>query len=102
MKASVSKWLTEQFGDDAALHAELYGQYVADMRSTFNAVETACRVSDMAALAQAAHTMKGLALQVGDGETADVCQALQLIGQGGDALRCEEMCTRLRALVGAL
>jgi len=102
MKDVVRKWLTEQFGDDAALHEELYGQYAADMKGFIAKVSEAMKTSDTKTLASVAHTMKGMALQMGDTETADVSKALQIAGQSGTATVCAGLVPKLSELVAAL
>jgi len=102
MKDAIRNWLTEQFGADAELHDELYGQYAADMTSFLSALEEALANGDLPKSAATAHTMKGMALQMGDGEMAEPCKALQAAGQSGDAAACADIIPRIRELVGAL
>jgi len=101
MKDSIHTWLTEQFGDDAELHAELYGQYAADMRN-YLAKASGALNANLATVAAAAHTMKGMALQMGDTEISEVCKALQLEGQSSHAPTCADLISQLSELVAAL
>jgi len=102
MKDAIRNGLTEQFGADAALHDELYGQYAADMKALLSALDAALAGGDLEKAAATAHTMKGMALQMGDGETVEPCRALQTAGQAGDAATCADIIPRVRELVGAL
>jgi len=102
MKDAIRTWLTEQFGADEALHAELYGQYAADMKTCLATLVAEAGTGDAAKLAATAHTMKGMALQMGDAETADLCKTLQTAGQAADLATCADILPRVRALVDAL
>jgi len=102
MKASISSWLTEQFGEDKALHEELYGQYVADMNSQMNALRMAFADGNAAKIGVAGHTMKGMALQMGDAELATVCKDVQMAGQAGNLAVCADVIPHISALVSSL
>jgi len=102
MKTSILNWLTEQFGADKALHEELYGQYVVDMRTQLAELEASRSNGDMSRLATVAHAMKGMALQMGDDETAECCRMLQAAGKAADPEACARLSADARALVAAL
>lgn len=102
MKDTIRNWLTEQFGDDAALHDELYAQYAADMKTHMTDVQAALAAHDTQSIGAQAHAMKGMALQMGDRESADICLALQKAGQGNVWDACQPLVPQLARLVAAL
>ena len=44
MKQKIRDWLTQQFGNDEALFAELYSQYEGDMKSGIETLQMASRM----------------------------------------------------------
>jgi len=102
MKDTIRNWLAEQFGEDEELFKELYGQYSTDMKA--NAAELPGKLSagDAAALGEIGHAMKGMALQMGDSEVAEIGVALQNAGRGGDLAGCASAIERMLPAVAAL
>ena len=81
MKQKIREWLTQQFGDDEALFAELYSQYEGDMKSGVEVLRTAFKDGDIAAMTQKAHALKGISLMIGDEDVSAVCLTLEQIGR---------------------
>jgi len=102
MKESIRAWLTEQFGADEELFAELYGQYAADMKKTAAELAGFLSAGDVAVLGEKGHAMKGMALQIGDGEVSEVCMKLQNAGRAGSLSECAALVPSVCALVSAL
>jgi len=102
MKESIRTWLTEQFGADEELFAELYGQYAADMKKMAAELEGLLSRGDAAAIGERGHAMKGMALQVGDGELSERCLELQNAGRAGNLADCAALVQPVGALVAAL
>jgi len=102
MKESIRAWLTEQFGADEELFSELYGQYASDMKTTAAALPDLLSQGDAAAIGEKAHAMKGMALQVGDGELSEPCLRLQNAGRAGNLADCTALIQPICALVSAL
>lgn len=102
MKDSIRSWLTEQFGADEDLFTELYGQYSADMKSRAAELPPLLSAGEVAAIGEIGHAMKGMALQMGDGEVSELCLALQNAGRGRDLPLCVELEKKISAAVAAL
>jgi len=102
MKESIRIWLVEQFGEDEELFNELYSQYAFDMKSIAAELDALCSAGDAATIGEKAHSMKGMALQIGDGETAELSRALQDAGRGGDVGACATIIPALKNAVAAL
>jgi len=102
MKESIRTWLTEQFGADEELFAELYGQYAADMKKLADELDGLLSSGDAAALGERGHAMKGMALQIGDGELSECCLKLQNAGRAGNLADCAALVQPVSALVAAL
>jgi len=101
-KDSIRKWLTEQFGADEELFAELYGQYAADMKSMATELPALVERRDMASVGEKAHAMKGMALQIGDSELSEPCLRLQNASRAGNLADCASLVPTIVALVAAL
>jgi len=102
MKDCIRTWLTEQFGADEDLFAELYGQYAADMKTTAGELDALLSAGDLAAIGEKGHAMKGMALQVGDNEVAEACLKLQNAGRAGNPSDCAAQIPSVCELVAAL
>jgi len=102
MKDTIRNWLTEQFGADEALFAELYQQYSADMKARAAGLDALLAAGDAAALGEEGHAMKGMALQMGDTELSEPCMALQNVGRAGDVDGCAALVKKISAAVAAL
>jgi len=102
MKESIRNWLTAQLGADEELFAELYGQYAADMKKLAGELSALLSKGDLAAIGERGHAMKGMALQVGDGELSEGCLRLQDAGRAANLSDCAALIPRVCALVEAL
>jgi len=102
MKDCIRNWLAEQFGADDALHADLYAQYREELNGGADALGAALEAGDAAAIGDRAHAMKGMALSMGDDETAALCLELQKAGRGGDLAACMRLAPEVVAAVRAL
>ena len=77
MKECCKNYLNEQFGDDADVVNEIYGEYVASVRVKLMEVETALAGASWTPLDRVAHTIKGNALAAGDKPLAEVAITLR-------------------------
>jgi len=77
MKECCRKYLDEQFGGDADVTAEIYGEYVSSVHAKIDEAGTALASGDWTLLDRVAHTVKGNALAVGDSEMAETAIALR-------------------------
>lgn len=102
MKSTIREWLTKQFGEDESLVKELYSQYRADIAEGLGAVRQIRAAADGEQMRLKAHALKGIALAVGDQETADVCIALQQAGIARDLAQQDAQIAKLAVLVGAM
>ncbi len=102
MKAMIRDWLKQQFGDDESLICELYSQYRVDMEAGLQVVKEIFATEDDMKLREKAHAMKGLALIVGDKETANVLIALQHACEVKERDTQEGLVEKLDALVAAM
>ncbi len=102
MKPMIREWLKQQFGDDEALFCELYSQYRMDMETGLVALREIRATEDGEKMRQKAHALKGIALVVGDQETADVCIALQNAGVARDLAQQDALIAKLSQLVAAM
>jgi len=102
MKDNIRNWLTEQFGADEDLFKELYDQYSTDMKATAALLDGLLASEDLAALGEKGHAMKGMAIQMGDSEVADLCIVLQDSGRAGDRGGCAAVIPKVCAAVAAL
>ena len=102
MKECCKAYLDEQFGGDADVTAEIYGEYVSSVGEKIAVAERALAAPDWTALDRAAHTLKGNALAAGDQEMADTAielrKAAALADAGGSSAliaKLKELSTRL-------
>ena len=102
MKPMIREWLKQQFGEDEALFAELYSQYRSDMTAGLVELAALAKGTDPLALRQKAHGLKGIALLIGDKEVADVCLALQQLGDSGSLAGADPLMVQLTTLVNNL
>ena len=102
MKPMIRVWLKQQFGDDESLFCELYSQYRMDMEAGMKALREIRASEDGEKLRQKAHALKGIALVVGDQETANVCIALQHAAEARELAQQDALISQLATLVSAL
>lgn len=98
MKECCAKYLEEQFGGDADIMNEIYGEYVSSIHEKIAEADEALAASDWTRLDRTAHTMKGNALAAGDAETADVAIALRKAAALADASLSASLVDRIKEL----
>lgn len=102
MKQSCESYLREQFGDDADVIGEIYGEYVASMVEKIGEADSALAASEWDRLDKVAHTVKGNALAAGDAEMAETAIALRKAAVLGDAAQSGTLIARLKEIAAAL
>ena len=102
MKECCAKYLDEQFGGDADIVGEIYGEYVSSVREKIAEAGEALSASDWERLDKIAHTIKGNALAAGDTETADVAIAMRKAAALKDATLAASLIEKTRELAEAL
>ena len=98
MKECCKNYLNEQFGDDADVVNEIYGEYVSSVRVKIMEATTALTGSAWQQLDRVAHTVKGNALAAGDNEMADAAIQLRKVTQLQDAAQAGELIGRMQEL----
>ena len=98
MKECCKTYLNEQFGDDADVVNEIYGEYVSSVRVKIMEATTALTGSAWQQLDRVAHTVKGNALAAGDNEMADAAIQLRRVAQLQDAAQAGELIGRMQEL----
>lgn len=98
MKECCKNYLNEQFGDDADVVNEIYGEYVASVRVKLMEAETALAGASWTPLDRVAHTIKGNALAAGDQAMADVAIELRSAAQLQNTDQAAQLIKRLRDL----
>ena len=98
MKECCKTYLNEQFGDDADVVNEIYGEYVSSVRVKIMEATTALTGSAWQQLDRIAHTVKGNALAAGDNEMADAAIQLRKVTQLQDAAQAGELIGRMQEL----
>ena len=98
MKECCVAYLNEQFGNDAELVKEIYGEYVSSMRVKLGEAEKALAVGEWTQLDRVAHTIKGNALTAGDNEMAQVAIELRSTSQLNDHEQSAALIARLKGL----
>ena len=98
MKECCVAYMNEQFGNDAELVKEIYGEYVSSMRVKVREAEKSLAADDWEQLDRVAHTVKGNALTAGDNEMAQVAIELRSTSQLHDHEQSAALIARLRGL----
>ena len=98
MKECCKTYLNEQFGDDADVVNEIYGEYVSSVRVKIMEATTALTGSAWLQLDRVAHTVKGNALAAGDNEMADIAIQLRKVAQLQDAAQAGALIEKLKEL----
>jgi len=98
MKECCRVYLDEQFGGDADVIAEIYGEYVSSIEAKLAEAGAARAASEWEKLDKVAHTIKGNALAAGDGEMAETAIALRKACALKDAAEADALIARLREL----
>jgi len=98
MKECCKTYLNEQFGDDADVVNEIYGEYVSSVRVKIMEATTALTGSAWQQLDRVAHTVKGNALAAGDNEMADAAIQLRKVAQLQDVAQAGDLIGRMQEL----
>jgi len=69
---------------DPAADAALVAGYLAGMNAELQQLREALSAADIARSTRAAHTLKGLSLQIGAMDLAILCGRIEAAGEGGD------------------
>lgn len=102
MKECCRKYLDEQFGGDADVVNEIYGEYVASAQQKAAEAKTALAEQAWEPLDRIAHTLKGNALAAGDQETADAAIALRNAAKLQASEEAAGLIARIAQIVAAL
>ena len=102
MKACCKAYLDEQFGGDADLVGEIYGEYVSSVAEKLGEADQTLAASEWDKLDKVAHTVKGNALAAGDAEMAEVAIALRKAAALGDVAQSNALVARMKELSAAL
>ena len=102
MKDSCESYLREQFGDDADVIGEIYGEYVSSRGEKIGEADSALAASEWDRLDKVAHTVKGNALATGDGEMAEAAIALRKAAVLCDAAQSGALIARMKEIAAAL
>ena len=98
MKECCRKYLNEQFGGDAEIIGEIYGEYVSSVHAKLAEIGAALAESDWTKLDRTAHTVKGNALSTGDGAMAETAIELRKMAALKDAAGAASLYARLGEL----
>jgi len=98
MKECCRVYLDEQFGGDADVIAEIYGEYVSSIEAKLAEADAARAALEWDKLDKVAHTVKGNALAAGDGEMAETAISLRKACALKDAAEAGALIARLREL----
>jgi len=102
MKECCRVYLDEQFGGDADVMGEIYGEYVSSVVAKKSEAEAALAASDWGRLDKVAHTVKGNALAAGDAEMADTAIALRKAAALGDENLARSLIMKIGELASLL
>ncbi|MEK7246011.1 MAG: ATP-binding protein, partial [Pseudomonadota bacterium] len=95
-------YLKSAFGDDAGAIKEILGDYVVPATAIVEEIEAAYGRQDPAAVWPAAHKLKSSSRAVGAHALADLCEALEQAGKGGDWNGIETGVPKVRGLFAAV
>jgi signal transduction histidine kinase/DNA-binding response OmpR family regulator len=84
-------------GGDTAFERDLIATFTGELEQSERDIDAALRAGDLARVAQAAHRLKGSALQIGAKRTGAVALALEEAGKAADRQRCQDERGRLAA-----
>ena len=102
MKECCKAYLDEQFGGDADVVAEIYGEYVSSIGEKTGEAEAALAAQDWPRLDKVAHTIKGNALAAGDTEMANTAISLRKAAALQDAALASPLVDRIKELAKGL
>jgi signal transduction histidine kinase/DNA-binding response OmpR family regulator len=93
-------------GGDAAFERDLLDTFEGELDQSENDIDAAMRAGDLARVAQAAHRLKGSALQIGAKRVGAAALALEEAGKAADRQRCQDarghLAAELRRLTSVL
>jgi signal transduction histidine kinase/HPt (histidine-containing phosphotransfer) domain-containing protein/ActR/RegA family two-component response regulator len=92
----------ELMGDDEDIFKEVARTYVADTPALMRELETALAGADLAALARAGHTLKGLFATFAAPAGAARARQLEMAARDGDVVACAALAPDVRARAEAL
>ncbi|MCC7016633.1 MAG: PAS-domain containing protein [Rhodospirillales bacterium] len=95
-------YLKKSFGDDAGTIKEILVSYVGPSTGIVEGLETAFARRDAAAVGEAAHKLKSSSRAIGAHALAEVCEALEGAGRGGDWNGVESGVPKLRSVFAAV
>ena len=98
MKECCRIYLDEQFGGDADVIGEIYGEYVSSLKEKLGEADAARAAAEWDRLDKVAHTIKGNALATGDNAMAETAIALRKASALKDATEADSLIARLREL----
>ena len=102
MKDCCKAYLDEQFGGDADIENEIYGEYVASIGGKIAEAEETLAAENWDALDKVFHTIKGNGLMVGDQEMADTAIALRCQAKLHDSAACAAGVAKLKEIAVGL
>lgn len=85
-RATLKEWV----GDDPTAIAELIKRFVDSARVSVEDIKSAERKGDLAALASAAHRLKGAALTLGATALADIAARIEAAAKAGERAACAD------------
>ena len=98
LKQFCEKYLAEQFGNDADIMNEIYGEYVSSVKEKISDLKNALDASDWQNADRIAHTVKGNALSAGDEEVAVAAIELRKAAALNNMERCRSLLDRIAEL----
>lgn len=102
MKECCERFLNEQFGGDADVVAEIYGEYASSCAAKLAEAKSALAAGDWTLLDRVAHTLKGNALAAGDEELAASAIELRKASALQDADASSALVSKLEGLAAGL
>jgi len=97
MKQCCKDYLMEQFGD-MDVSQEIYGEYVASMKTKLAEADAALAASSWTQLDRIVHALKGNALAAGDNAVAEVSIAIRSAAKLADTNECARLIGKLKEL----
>jgi len=101
MKECCKDYLMEQFGDEFVAE-EIYGEFVASMKTKVEEVSAALAAQDWHQVDLVAHAIKGNSLAAGDEEMAETAIALRNEAKLHEPQRSAVLVEKLKELVAGL
>ena len=102
MKECCKAYLDEQFGGDADVTAEIYGEYVSSIAEKIGEADAALAAPNWPRLDKVAHTIKGNALAAGDTEMAETAISLRKAAALEDAALSAPLVDKIKELAKSL